>query len=163
MLKKLTKITLLALGLMPLAFAADASEESNIEIAEYWRGIAEFQHANNQTNGFALDSFVPIYGNLNAFWYVNAQVYSYDKLYRTYSLGLGHRERVNDSVYGAYVFYDRQRSAEDQYYYRINVGIERMDRDWSFRYNLYWYGSLKIKTLTDTTISANIVGNNKVT
>ena len=162
MLKKLTKITLLALGLTPLAFAADASEENRVEVADYWRGIAEFQHANNQTNGFALDSFVPIYGNLNEFWYVNAQVYSYDKLYRTYSLGLGHRQRVKDSVYGAYVFYDRQRSAEEQYYDRINVGIERMDKDWSFRYNLYWYGSPKIKTLTDTTTSANIIGNNIV-
>ncbi len=108
MLNSVTRATLLSLGLLPLSFTADAADDKNFEVAQYWRGIGEYQYVNNNTNnqGFILDALLPIYGNASAFWFLNVQGYSYDKLYRTYSVGLGHRENINNTVYGVYAFYD---------------------------------------------------------
>lgn len=161
MIKKIIRTSLLfsVLPLSCLDAAPSAAGANDPEkLSDYSRGIVGYQFGNK--NGFTLDVFVPIAGDLTEFWFINPQAYTYDSLYRTYSLGFGHRQAANDTVYGAYAYYDKQRSPQQFYYDRMNLGFQSLGKDWAWNANLYWYGTPSAHNVADQGISqASIVGN----
>lgn len=165
MIKKIIRTSLLSIGLIPLSTldAAPRNEvrDDNNNILQYSRAIGSFQYSNDDNKGFTFDALIPLAGNTSQFWFMNAQAYSYDNLYRTYGLGFGHRQAVNDNVYGVYAFYDKQRSPQQLYYDRFNVGFQSLGKDWAWNANLYWYGgNTNSQTLDKGISSASLNGNN---
>ena len=55
-----------------------------------------------------------------------------------YNLGLGYRQIFYDKIYGSYIFYDRKKTAANNFFNQITIGAERLSEDWDLRFNLYF-------------------------
>jgi Inverse autotransporter, beta-domain len=160
MFKKITRSTLTALGLIPMALFSDEirAEQSN-NVFGSTRVVAELQVG--QKLGGSVDLLVPLHGDASHLWYGDLQAYGYDAMYRTYGIGGGHRQVINDAIYGFYGFFDRQISANKIYYNRYNAGVERLGETWDIRANLYLYANTKSTNIVDQgQVNAFVSGNN---
>ena len=53
------------------------------------------------------------------------------------NLGVGYRHIDRGWVVGRHIFWDRRKTANDNYFSQITVGLELMNKDWDFRANGY--------------------------
>lgn len=141
MFKKITRSTLTALGLIPLAlFSEEIRAEQSSEVFRSSRLVAEAVVGKHNVGG-NLDLLVPFYGDNTRIWYGNLQGFQYGSMYRTYSIGGGHRQVVDNAIYGIYGFFDRQTSVNKINYNRYTAGLERLGETWDFRTNFYLYAN----------------------
>jgi hypothetical protein len=155
-LKKSIRSILSTLGFLPLAFFSDdLRAEQFTELLSSTRLVTQLQLG--KTNGANADLLIPLLGDASEIWYGNLQAYGYGTLYRTMSAGSGYRLVIDDAIYGAYGFFDRQISPNKIYYNRLNLGWERLSNTWDFRLNIYYYPSAKQTNLIDKGIQSPTV------
>jgi hypothetical protein len=135
-MKAITQATLAAIGLLPLSIFADQGENTTNPIRES-RVIAELAQGKKASG--KIDAMMPFYGTAERMWYANFQAYQNGQQYGDIGLGLGYRGIVDNAIYGAYGFYDHQRSPEKKSFHRLNVGIERLGESFDVRMNTYIY------------------------
>ena len=149
MFKKITRSTLTALGILPLAFFSEGIRaEQSTEVFGSTRLVAQAV-AGTKNVGGSLDLLVPLYGDNTQLWYGDIQGFGYGEMYHTVGAGLGHRQVINNAIYGIYGFFDRQVSPNKIYYNRYNMGLERLGETWDFRTNIYLYANSNVHNLVD--------------
>lgn len=153
-MKKLLKTTLLALGLLPLALPADAASVDDIDSSEFMTSSSNsllrktrfsIEAQTGSRNLASMNVLAPFMGDNDLIIYADAKL-KLGTAYNTSSktvfegnLGLGIR-RVNDAetaIWGAYAFYDRLHSVNDNTFQQATLGIERLGLTWDFRINAY--------------------------
>ncbi len=79
----------------------------------------------------------PVFGLPLNFTYINPQInYSGSNEYSG-NLGIGQRWLKGDSIWGAYVFGDYNHSADNQNFWFVSPGVERLGHTWDFSANGY--------------------------
>ena len=101
------------------------------------RLILEFEQG-QYSGGFG-DAMIPFAGTADNFFFADLVGAAYGPVYQTYSAGVGHRQVINNAIYGFYGFYDRQQSQANFYYNRVSGGVERLGMTWDMRANFYFY------------------------
>lgn len=90
------------------------------------------------TSGW-VDGLIPLYMNTNQqMLYSDIQFEGNSTNAGILSAGGGYRQQINSQgIAGAYLFYDRERSASENYYNVISPGIEYLTPSWQYRLNYY--------------------------
>jgi trimeric autotransporter adhesin len=84
------------------------------------------------------DALFPIQQNDAQILYADLQIEDSNTDARIMSLGAGCRKLAPDNgVIGAYLFLDRARSADQEYYTMISPGVEKYSATWRYRANAY--------------------------
>ncbi len=151
-MKIIRKILLTSLGILPFFVPMDiANAESADELVSSanelpWskaRLMVETQTGSRSIG--TLDAMVPFMGDNDFMVYANVMAKygtgSQNANGNTFegNLGLGFR-RVSDSedsIWGAYTFYDSLRSVNNNQFTQVTVGVERLGLTWDFRANAY--------------------------
>ena len=144
-MNKIVQSTLIALGVLPFSVLADAID---LEPFRQSRLILEFEQI--QLGGEA-DALIPVHGTADNFFYTNLIASQFGNTYQTFSAGLGHRQIINNAIYGYYAYYDRQKSKANLHYNRISGGAERLGMTWDMRANFYVYPGNNSHTVENTT------------
>ncbi len=83
------------------------------------------------------DVMTPVFGLPLNFTYIDPQInYSSSNEYSG-NLGIGQRWLKGNSIWGAYVFGDYNHSADNQNFWFVSPGVERLGRTWDFSANGY--------------------------
>jgi hypothetical protein len=99
-------------------------------------GVSLSGYAGNGWNTQA-DAMAPVFGSPLNFTYIDPQInYSSSNEYSG-NLGIGQRWLKGDSIWGAYVFGDYNRSVDNQSFWFVSPGVERLGRTWDFSANGY--------------------------
>lgn len=154
-MKKLRKAILLGLGLLPMMMPIDAatssadfikdSDELSSSEPQWKKSRLSLEAQSGSRSIGSVDLMVPfmgdndflVYTNLKAKFGTGANNSNGSTLEG--NLGFGVR-RVNDAetaIYGAYAFYDRLKSVNDNTFQQITIGAERLGLTWDFRANAY--------------------------
>lgn len=85
-----------------------------------------------------MDGLIPVYQNNQQLLYSDLQLEGNNTNSGILSVGGGYRQQINaEGILGGYLFYDRERSAAENYYNVISPGIEYLTPTWRFRLNYY--------------------------
>lgn len=146
-MKKLTAFCIFSFMLMPyIAYAENhASEHTFFPLLPR---VTFWGFAGSQTLGQA-DAMLPLYGNQESIFYLDAQgktAFAADWLG---SVGVGVRRVVNDQrILGAYLFTDRNVSDTAHVFWFVNPGLEYLSQTWDVLANTYLPVSAKQKYIT---------------
>lgn len=89
------------------------------------------------TSGW-MDGLMPVYQNNQQLVYSDVQFEGNSTNSGILSAGGGYRQQINpEGIAGAYLFYDRERSASEYYYNVISPGVEYLTPSWQYRLNYY--------------------------
>ena len=89
------------------------------------------------TSGWA-EGLIPLYKNNQQLVYSDLQFEGNSTNSGILSAGGGYRQQINSQgIAGAYLFYDRERSASENYYNVISPGVEYLTPSWQYRLNYY--------------------------
>jgi len=132
----LTALLGLAMG-VPLIFSASAASEA------YYQPKIDFRYklGNERTLG-STELFFPIKSTKNEMLFLDLRAVVDDNGASEANLGFGHRQvkccsELGSYIRGAYIFFDRRRSANDNYFSQLTVGAELLSNNWDFRANVY--------------------------
>lgn len=105
-----------------------------------------------------IDGLMPVYKNNQQLVYSDLQFEGSNTDAGILSVGGGYRQQMNSqSIAGAYLFYDRERSASESYYKVISPGVEYLTPSWQYRLN--YYAPIGTKTYLITQGLASDFGN----
>ena len=150
-MKKIRKIILTSLGILPLVAPTDLLAESYSDSKKLlltpqkmsWRDARIDVELQAGSRSIAtLDSMIPFIGDQNSFAYGNLKLKSkYKDNDSSYEMNLGlgmrHVNDAQDAIYGLYTFYDIAKSANNNPFTQITIGAERLGLTWDFRANAY--------------------------
>ena len=89
------------------------------------------------TSGWT-EGLMPVYQNNQQLVYSDLQFEGNSTNAGILSAGGGYRQQINSQgIAGAYLFYDRERSASENYYNVISPGVEYLTPSWQYRLNYY--------------------------
>lgn len=83
------------------------------------------------------DGMMPIKSTADSLTYADLQLQGNTSNSGIVSLGSGYRKQSGDAIWGAYLFYDRERSSEGAYYNVASPGVEYLTPSWKYRLNYY--------------------------
>lgn len=83
------------------------------------------------------DGMMPIKSTADSLTYADLQLQGNTSNSGIVSLGSGYRKQSGDAIWGAYLFYDRERSSEGAYYNVASPGVEYLTNSWKYRLNYY--------------------------
>lgn len=98
------------------------------------------------------DFLFPLFGNQNNLTYIDLQG-SYTRANNADNanyagIGAGFRKQYTSSVYGAYLFFDRDETQLHSVFNVLSPGVEAFFQDWDFRINGYFTVSRHSKTVS---------------
>jgi hypothetical protein len=83
------------------------------------------------------DGMLPIKSTADSLTYADLQLEGNTSNSGIVSLGSGYRKQSSDAIWGAYLFYDRERSSAGGYYNVASPGVEYLTKTWKYRLNYY--------------------------
>jgi len=83
------------------------------------------------------DALIPGWGIPQNFIYLDPQINYHSQGEYFASLGLGQRWMAANSIWGAYLFGDYNRSSSGQDFWFVSPGLERLGQIWDFSFNTY--------------------------
>jgi hypothetical protein len=83
------------------------------------------------------DGMLPIKATADSLTYADLQLEGNTSNSGIVSLGSGYRRQSSDAIWGAYLFYDRERSSAGGYYNVASPGVEYLTKSWKYRLNYY--------------------------
>lgn len=83
------------------------------------------------------DGMMPVKFTADSLTYADLQLQGNTSDSGVVSLGSGYRKQSGDAIWGAYVFYDRERSSAGGYYNVASPGVEYLTNSWRYRLNYY--------------------------
>ena len=105
--------------------------------AYYTPGVTVQASSGPYVSGW-VDGLIPLYKNNQQMLFSDVQWQGSNTNAGILSMGGGYRRQINaDDIVGAYLFYDRERSAAENYYNVISPGIEYITPRWHYRLNYY--------------------------
>ena len=110
------------------------------------------------------DALIPVFGHPDGFVYADPQVYYHSEESYSGSLGLGYRRLVDNTtgILGAYVFGDYNRTTDDNNFWFVSPGIERLGQILDFSANAYIPVSAQ-RINTGTTFAENVGDSSEIT
>lgn len=85
-----------------------------------------------------MDGLMPLYQSSQKMFYADIQFQESNTDAGVLSAGSGYRTQTqSNGIVGAYLFYDRERSASEAYYNVISPGVEYLTPRWQYRFNYY--------------------------
>jgi len=108
--------------------------------------------ANTQRNSLSGigDIMIPLIGDRTTYWdagnsgsllYLDYRLKRTSKLFINYSYAFGYRKFMNGLLCGFYVFNDKMKTRNQNFFYQVNFGGEMFTNNWDYRLNVYYpYG-----------------------
>ncbi len=126
-------------GVIPLRLA-DA-----VESDKKWGPKLTFEYQADRSRGLArLDALVPLWQKDKALFFTDLRYIDISGTGMEGNLGLGYRQLRGDLsiaggdwIWGTYAFFDRRRTALENYFSQATLGAEILTPKWSFRTNGY--------------------------
>jgi hypothetical protein len=119
--------------LLLCSFMSDALADSAVQVP----GILVTGLYGNVSSGFA-DALIPVFGPINNFLFLDPQGFFHSKNEYSLSLGGGYRTlQENFGVLGAYVFADYNRSGQNNQFWFVSPGVQRLGEKFDISANIY--------------------------
>ncbi len=131
--------SMVVFGLFACVYGAHAQDQASVDSGPKWGAHIDFEAKPGSKRSLGeADLFLPLVQNENTLVFGSLRGRFDDHDSREGNFGLGVRH-MHDSGWnlGAYGYFDRRRTDNDNYFNQGALGAEILGRDWDFRTNVY--------------------------